>query len=167
MNKRQGNIIEEHIEKAVLVIAALVSVYIMIAFVIRSPGIEINGQELRPGQIDTYISEKAEKLRQQLNKEPDTSIAYEPCSPAFITMLSGSWTLDSNVVWPVPRVMEARIRREYRIPQVGDVNNISVEHIRAAAYTAKTEITPENSNKEDSYEVQDIDLVTVEGNFEI
>lgn len=61
MNKRQGNIIEEHIEKAVLVIAALVSVYIMIAFVIRSPGIEINGKELRPGQIDTYISEKAER----------------------------------------------------------------------------------------------------------
>jgi hypothetical protein len=167
MNKRQGNIIEEHIEKAVLVIAVLLSVYIMIAFVIRSPGIEIDGKELRPGQIDTYISEKAERLRQQLSREPNTSIAYEPCSPSFIKMLSGSWTLDTSIVWPVPRAMEARIVRRYRIPKVGEVNNISVEHIRAAAHAAKVEITPENANKAESYEVQDIDLVTVEGKFDL
>jgi hypothetical protein len=167
MNKRQGNIIEAHIEKAVLIIAALASVYIMIAFVIRSPGIEINGKELRPGQIDTYISEKAETLRQQLSRAPSTSISYEPCSPAFIKKLSGSWPLDANIVWPVPRVMEARIRREYQIPKVGEVNNISVEHIRAAAYVPNTEITPENADKAESYEVSDIDLVTVEGNFDL
>jgi hypothetical protein len=167
MNKKQGNIIEEHIEKAALVIAAILSGYIIIAFVIRSPGIEINGKELRPGQIDTYISEKAETLRQQLSRQPDTSIAYEPCSPAFINMLIGTWSLDANAVWPVPRAIEARIRREYRIPKVGEVNNISVEHIRAAAHVATTEITPENANRAESYEVNDIDLVTVEGNFDI
>jgi hypothetical protein len=167
MNKRQGNFIEEHIEKAVVAIAILVSGYLLIAFVIRSPGIAIDQKELRPGQIDTYISEKAERLRQQLSKEPNMNIKYEPCSPAFIKMLNGSWSVDNNVIWPAPRVMEARIERRYRMPKVGEVIDLSAEHIRAAAYVAKTEITPENAGEDESYEVGDIDLVTVQGNFDL
>jgi hypothetical protein len=163
--KKQGNFIEEHIEKVVLAIAVLVSGYILIAFVIRSPRISYDRKELRPGQIDTYISEKAEKLRQQLSREPNASIKYEPCSPAFIKMLSGSWSLDDNAVWPAPRATEARIERRYRMPKVVEVNDVTAEHIRGAAYVAKTEITPENAGQAGSYEVNDIDFVTVQGSF--
>jgi hypothetical protein len=167
MDKRQGNFIEQHIEKAALVIGALVSGYILFAFVIRSPGVQYNQQTVRPGQIDSVISEKAEKLRQKLNAEPNGGVSYEPCSPTFMNMLKGSWAVDNNLKWPAPRGAEAKIERRYKIPKVSEINEVSVEHIRAAAYVPKEEITPESAGKSESYEVNDIDFVTVQGSFSL
>lgn len=167
MDKRQGNFIEQHIEKAAMATGVLVSAYILIAFVIQSPKIPIDQQKLPPGQIDSYISEKAEKLKQKLNREPNQGASYEPCVPSFINMLNGEWALDSNVSWPLPGAAETRIEKRYRIPEIGEVNDVSVEHIRAAAYIPKTELTAENAGNSSIYEANDIDFVTVEGNFDL
>ena len=47
------------------------------------------------------------------------------------------------------------------------MNDVDVEHIRAAAYLPKAAVTPENAEAEDTYEVNDLDLVTVQGSFDL
>jgi hypothetical protein len=169
MEKRRGNFIEEHVEKIVLAVVGLACVYIFYEFVIKSPDeFSYDGREFQAGHLDIYISEQAERLKRQLGGEPNTSKVHEPCSPAFISMLEeGGWTMDKDVVWPLPSAVESRIERRYRIPTVGGVKDVAVEHIRAAAYVPKVEITTENVKKQDSYEPNDIDLVTVQGSFDL
>ena len=71
MIKKQGNFIESHIEKAVLLIGVLGALYIVYAFVLSSgERIPFNGQSFSPGQLDIYIAEQSDKLRSQLEREP-------------------------------------------------------------------------------------------------
>ena len=63
--------------------------------------------------------------------------------------------------------VEITVDKKYRIPVVGEVNDVSVERITAAAYIPKVAITPENVESEDSYEPNDLDLVTVQGSFDL
>jgi hypothetical protein len=75
--------------------------------------------------------------------------------------------IESKINWPVPTSVELRQERKYRIPAVGSVKDVSVDFIRTAAYVPKVEITAENRADEKSYEPNDIDLVTVQGSFDI
>jgi hypothetical protein len=167
MAKKGGNFIEQHIEKLVLVITAIACIYPMYRFVLSSPRVfKVNGRELRAGQVDIYISDKAEQLRQQLNREPDKRDYNEPCSPVFISNLAGNWHVDTKITWPVPYPVEQKIEKRYRIPVIGGVKNVTAEHIRAAAYIPKAELTPQTANQEDSYEVNDLDLITVQAELD-
>lgn len=168
MAKKGGNFVEEHIEKLVLAIAALACIYPMYRFVLSSRNVfSIDGREFRPGQIDIYISGRAEQLKQQLNREPDRKDYNEPCSPVFIANLEGKWPVDTKITWPVPFSVEQRIDKKYRIPAIGQVKDATAEHIRAAAYIPKTAVTQENVNSEDTYEPNDLDLVTVQARLDV
>jgi hypothetical protein len=168
MDKKQGNFIELHIEKVVLVIAALLAIYIVYAFVLVGPTPPtINGQKVGLGQLDIYIAEQADKLKDRLDREPILKPPYVPKSINFIEMMNH--VIDSNltVVWPMPGSVESSISKKYRIPVIGDVNGVDVEHIRAAAYLPKVALDPENALVDESYEVNDLDLVTVQGTFDL
>ena len=169
MIKKQGNFIESHIEKAVLLIGVLGALYIVYAFVLSSgERIPFNGQSFSPGQLDIYIAEQSDKLRSQLEREPVLKPAYIPQSEVFLAKMRSVLDNDLNVFWPVPSSVEITVDKKYRIPVVGEVNDdVSVERITAAAYIPKVPITPENVSSEDSYEPNDLDLVTVQGSFDL
>ncbi len=168
MIKKQGNFIESHIEKAALLISVLGALYIVYAFVMGS-GEEIlfNGQKFHPGQLDTYIAEQSDKLQSRLEREPVLKPAYIPQSEIFLAKMSSALDKDLNMFWPVPSSVEITVDKKYRIPLVGEVNDVSVEHIRAAAYLPKVAITAENVASEESYEPNDLDLVTVQGSINL
>jgi hypothetical protein len=67
----------------------------------------------------------------------------------------------------VPSSVELKLDKKYRIPVAGQVKDVAVEHIRAAAYVPKVEITAANVSSESAYEPNDIDLVTVQASFDI
>ena len=168
MIKKQGNFIESHIEKAVLLIGVLGALYIVYAFVLSNvEKVPFNGQSFSPGQIDTYIAEQSDKLQSQLEREPGLKPAYIPQSKVFLEKMNSVLDKNLNVFWPVPSSIEMTVDKRYHIPTVGEVNDVLVGHIRAAAYLPKVAITPENVGSEDSYEPNDLDLVTVQGNFDL
>jgi len=167
MIKKRSNFIEQSIEKVVLVIAGIVCAYILYEYVVRSPyKLKYEGRNFGAGQIDIHIEEEAGKLREQLNREPTSKPAYKPRNALFIAKMNNTADFDANVVWPIPSAVDAKIDKKYRIPLVGQVNDVELDYIRAAAYVPKEELTPENAKNESSYEPNAIDLVTVQGSFD-
>ncbi len=168
MVNKQGNFIEQHIEKAVLVIAVIAAVVILFMYVFRSPYVfEFDKRQFRPGQIDIYVAEQTEQLKQRLYSEPVTKEAYEPKSVQFLAKMESAVSVSGDIFWPVPSSVDVAIEKKYPIPSVGDVNNAAVEHIRAAAYVPVEEITTANVSNEDAYKPDDLDLVTVQASFSV
>ncbi|MFH1371443.1 MAG: hypothetical protein ABII09_09200 [Planctomycetota bacterium] len=168
MAKKGGNFIEQHIEKLVLITAVLACIYPFYKYVLSSHNVfKLDGREFRPGQLDIHISEQAEQLKQQLNRAPEPRDYSDPCSPVFIAKLDGKWSLDTKITWPVPFSVEQKIDKRYRIPAIGPVKDVAAEHIRAAAYVPKVTVTQENAKNADTYEANDLDLVTVQGSIDI
>jgi hypothetical protein len=168
MDKKRSNLIEQSIEKGVLVLIGLACVFVLYKYVLRSPNIiKYDDQNFSAGQLDIYTAEQAEKLKAQLSREPAAKAAYEPWSTRFLAKMNCTMSIDTNIIWPVPSSAEASVARKYRIPVIGEVNSVAVEPMRAAAYVPKVEITKENINSESSYEPNDIDLVTVQASFDI
>ena len=140
----------------------------MYKFVLSSSSeVLFDGLTFRPGQLDTYILEQSDKLQSRLEREPVLKPAYIPKSKDFLAKMNSVLGEDLNVLWPVPSCTEITVDKKYRIPVVGEVNDVSVEHIRAAAYVPKVVITPENVDSDTSYEPNDLDLVTVQGSFDL
>jgi hypothetical protein len=168
MNKKQSNFIEAHIEKVALLLGVLGALYILYAFVLGGGTVvTIDGQQLRPGQIDIHIAEQAEILKNQLDRAPTPKPAYVPQSVNFVAKMNSVLDSNLNVFWPVPSSTEMSVDKKYRIPVIGHANDVSVEHIRAAAYMPKVPVTSENAADEGTYEANDLDLVTVQSNFDL
>ncbi len=168
MIKKQSNFIEAHIEKAVLIISGLIAAYIFYAFVLRGPNeIPYDNQKFRPGQLDIYIAEQSEKLKDRLGREPVLKPAYVPQSISFLAKMNSVIDKNLNIIWPVPSAAETSVDKKYRMPVIGQVNDVDIEHIRAAAYIPKVPVTLENALMEDTYEPNDLDLVSVSANFDM
>ena len=167
MIKKRSNFIDEHIEKVALVIGGLAAIYVLYAFVLRGPELVFDNQKFRPGQLDIYIAEQSEKLREQLAGNPIQKPPYMPQSVNFLAKMSSVLDANLNVLWPVPSSVETMVDKKYRMPVIGSVNDVSVEHIRAVAYVPKVAVTAENVGSEETYEPNDLDLVTVQASFDL
>ncbi|MGA2070482.1 MAG: hypothetical protein ABSG97_03960 [Sedimentisphaerales bacterium] len=167
MIKKQSNFIDEHIEKVALVIGGLAAIYVLYAFALRGPELVFDNQKFRPGQLDIYIAEQSEQLKARMEREPIHKPPYVPQSVSFLAKMNSVLDKDLNVVWPVPSSGETMIDKKYHIPVIGSVNDVSLEHIRAAAYMPKVAVNLENVESEDTYEPNDLDLVTVQASFDL
>ena len=167
MIKKRSNFIDEHIEKVALVIGGLAAIYVLYAFVLRGPELIFDNQKFSPGQLDIYIVEQSEKLKERLAREPIPKPAYLPQSVNFLAKMNSVLDKDLNVFWPVPSSVETMVDKKYRMPVIGTVNDVSVEHIRAAAYMPKVAVTAENVDIGETYEPNNLDLVTVQASFDL
>ena len=167
MIRKQSNFIDEHIEKVALVIGGLVAIYVLYAFALRGPELIFDNQKFRPGQLDIYIAEQSEKLKERLAREPIPKPPYVPQSVSFLAKINSVLDKNLNVLWPVPSSVETMVDKKYRMPVIGSVNDVSVEHIRAVAYVPKVAVTAENVKLQETYEPNDLDLVTVQASFDL
>ncbi len=167
-----GRFFEEHVEKIVLVIVGLFCAWLLITRVIFSPNeVTYGDSKYSPASIDEKIYEEAEQLRQKLDAPPSTPELYTPQLPEFLAKFDSSISEIDVSLWPqVP--YESVLSTEmagggYRLPRIGEVNDVEVEHIRAAAYVPTVVITPDEPYDKAANEPNDIDLVTVEGKLDI
>jgi hypothetical protein len=172
MSKKSSNFFEEHVEKIVLAIAGLVCLWLFITRVLFSPDyIKYDNNKFAPGAIDNYIiSKQAEVLENKLNRKPEPKQPYKPRVDDFIALLDSSISdIDTNLSLPQPIISSRDIsdNRVYSIPLIGEVNELSVEHIRTVAYVPNVEINEENVYGSDNSEPNDIDFVTVEAKFDV
>ncbi|MHC4790458.1 MAG: hypothetical protein ACYS8Y_03320 [Planctomycetota bacterium] len=172
MIKKTGNFIEEHIEKFVLGVVALVCLWFFATGVLFSPNyIEYDNKKFAPGQIDSYILKKSEVLENKLSRKPEPMPPYQTQVDDFVALVSSAIRdIDVTLYPPVPPHYINREKedgRQYRIPVMSEVNDVAAEHIRAVAYVPKPDIDEENIYKQDNSEPNDIDFVTVEAKFDV
>ena len=164
--------LEEHVEKIVLVIVGLVCIYFMITRVVFSPNQVSYGEgKYSPAAIDEQVYEEAKLLRDKVRTPPEGSELYQSKLTEFVALLDSSISdIDVNI-WPqVPYAVDETIRGaggKYRLPRIGAVGEVEIEHIRAAAYVPTVVITPENTYDKAANEPNDIDLITVEAKLDI
>ncbi len=166
-----GDILEQHIEKIVLGLVGLVCLFLLFFWFFMSPNyVEYDGKKFGAGDIDAYISEQAEVLKDKLNRppvQPESNLSRAREFSALVQSSIGD--IDVSVSPPVPPFILRDVRldnRAYRIPYVGEVNDIKIQHIGAVAYVPVGEINEQVSYENVEKEPNDLDLVTVEAKID-
>ena len=171
MAKKGGNFFERHVEKIVLAVFGLISIWFLISRVLMSPvKVEYAGKKFGPGEIDEYIVAQTELLEDKLSTAPKPKEPYKPRIGDFTALVESTVAdIDLNIypVQPNPFTKKVIVKSKYRLPEVEDVGNVAVEHIRAVAYIPTIEIDEKNPYTEDNCELKDIDLVTVEAEVDV
>jgi len=167
MIKKGGNFLEQNIDKIILGAIGLVCIWLLITRVFgTSNSVEISGRRFGPGEIDKYIADKvASQLDEQLRRPAGADKQYEPRLAEYKALVKSSIEqVDSNLYFAFPGAgrKTVSISRTYRIPEIGQVNDVCVRHVRRTAYIPTDEPEVMSSRTK----LQDVDLVTIEGKFD-
>ncbi|MCP4453691.1 MAG: hypothetical protein GY809_19700 [Planctomycetes bacterium] len=187
-----GAFFEAHVEKFVLAIAGIVGLWLLMVFVVMSPNaVSYDDQTFSPGSVDDYISAKKSALvKGQLNQSStESELSYQSMldttvdvnderlgdfgaalPKGFLGLLSCSIDhIESGTVLAAPKAINIvkSDGREYSLPYVGEVSQVQVGHIRAAAYLPAEPVTDEQSYQSVDHDVNDVDLVTVQARFDV
>ncbi len=160
---------EEHVEKMVLVVVGLVCAWLLITRVIFSPNsVSWDDRKLSPSDVDAYVYEKARSLEQQMRGPATAMEPYKPRLGEFIARFDSPFIADVALAPSVPQDADSSgVAGIYRLPAIGEVSDVAVEHIRAVAYVPIDEVTPQNPYDKAGNEPNDIDLVSVEAKFDV
>ncbi len=185
-----GRFCENHVEKIVLVLVVPVCGYLFFTGVIFRPNaVSYDGKMLNPGQIDAYINEKADELRDALDGverraeekgydsllrgpiKPDDPVVTEvfasrPAPESFLSLFEDPLSFLNMSDAGVRQVVKTAARR-YALPPVGEVSHVAVSHVRAVAYVPVTEVSASDDYAQSNSEPNDLDLVTVEAKFNV
>ena len=193
---RIGRFCENHVEKIVLVIVGAVCVWLFFTRVIFSPNsmaLDRSNKAFAPSQIDRYIYEqKAQDLRAKLLQQRKSGAAKtyarrldgpidakdpviegiigRPLPKGFAGLFDSPLSFIDITATTRPASVPLNRQyadRRYRLPLVPDVTDVGANHIRAAAYVPLQEITAQTTYDKAAVEPNDIDLVTVEGKFDV
>ncbi|UCE99378.1 MAG: hypothetical protein JSV82_09495 [Planctomycetota bacterium] len=170
MGAKGSNFFEEHVEKIILAVVVLVCVWLTLTRVFISPvRIKYDNRTFSPGNIDIYIKNQAEDLEVKLNRKPETIKSYKPRIDEFVARLDSAINnIDVSIVWPVPPYLEkVEVKGIYSIPEIGEISDVEVEHIRAVAYVPTVTVDEENVYSGENSEPNDIDFVSVEAKFDV
>ena len=171
MNKTGGNFFEEHVEKMVLVIIAVVGMWLLLTRVVISPNyVEYDNKKFSSDDIDEHINQQANELIERINRGAEPKEPYEPQLNAFVAQVDSAISgINSDLSFVVPSIttIDIRAKSKYRLPVIGEINNVKIGYIRAVAYVPIEEISGENIYSADGSEPNDIDLVTVQGTFDV
>lgn len=173
MSKKRDNLFERYIDKVVLGVVGLLSLWLLWVFVLGNPyATEYDGRKLGPGQIDNYIKEQGvEQLLSKLQEHPKPKVYDETKkkAPQFAKMVACSISrIDENVFLPVPGYAgdvspDSRI---YVLPEIGEVSDVAVERYRSVVHMPVEPVGPDNPYRVALTELGDIDIVTVEASFD-
>ncbi len=190
-----GRFCENHVEKIVFVIVGVFCAWLFFTRVIFSPnGVSFDGRMYSPGQIDAAIQQKSQELAAQIQGgtgsgagqiaytpkltgpiDPNDAVvakvfAGRPTPPSFVDLLRNplDFLIADPVVAAAQTVAQASPDRpRYSLPHIGRVTDVAVQHLRAAAYVPVSPVTAQTTYDNVETEPDDIDLITVEGRFDV
>jgi len=193
MNIQCGNFFEKHVEKLVLAIVGIVCLWLLLSGVLWSPNkVKYGNDYFGAAVIDEHIKTDAQRLESKLTAKPKARGKYYSKKGAFISLLTGQVNKEAfdmalikslcpeaakymvvNLATKTEPILPAFVPfettddRQYSIPHVGEVADVSAEHFRVAAYVPLEQIDSEHRYTEDTSEVNDIDFVTVSATFDM
>ncbi len=190
-----GHFFEAHVEKMVLGVAVVISLYLLITQVILGPDrVQYEKGLYSPSEIDSRIQRKAQDVLEAFNREPAARQAYgspltgaldandpirKGISGSLKNGFAGLYQSPLSHLTGVPVAIlpspaptgdsKAPVAKDrtYRLPQVVEIEDVKADHIRAAAYVPLNPVTEENIYQESGCEINDIDLVTVQAKFDM
>ncbi len=168
-------LLEGQVDKIVLAVCVLVSLFLLWVYVIGNPygeKVRVRGRErkLGPSKIDQYVKQEAEAALHELDK-PTPSMPYDKVYLSeYKRLLQSSISeISSSVgIITIPDktgvvVQEDRI---YALPRIPSLIEVAVGNLRGAAQIPTEEIGPDNPYDSSASEIGDIDLVTVSARFD-
>ncbi|MHC4702366.1 MAG: hypothetical protein ACYTFQ_17500, partial [Planctomycetota bacterium] len=162
---------EDHVEKMVLVVVGLVCAWLLITRVIFSPNVvSWDDRNLSPSAVDEYVYEQAKTLDEEMRGPATALDEYEPKAGQFRALLASAIpdvTVDLGSFVPKDTDSAGGVPGIYRLPAVGEVSDVAVEHILAVAYVPLDQVTAQNPYDKAGNEPNDLDLVSVEAKFEV
>lgn len=188
-----GQFLEAHVEKLVLGVACVVALYLLVTQVLLSPNrVKYKDRAYSPGTIDAQVSRVAKDVEEGLNREPQPQPPYDsklsgvldvndPVRVGIRAPLKGGFQglfadplghFDRKIPLlprtlagqPTPSRTEGRV---IELPDIGEVLDAQVAHIRAAAYVPTVPVTEQDPYQETTSEIDDLDLVTVEAKVDV
>jgi hypothetical protein len=192
--KKVGYFLEEHIEKIVFAVVGLVCIWLLIFRVLISPNVvSYGGEKLSPSEVDKRIERQAKDLEYKLEQPPKPKPAcvsrltgaLDPNDPVregiwgdlqngFQGLLASAINgVDTGMSIPMPPLISSEVSdgKKYALPLtngvIGEVKDVAVEHIRAAAYVPTLPVTEEITYENAMPQPDDIDLVSVEAQFDV
>ena len=162
--------LETHLDKIVLGVIGLVSLYLLWTFVVGNPyGAEVGGRKMGPGDIDLQNRQQAQQLAEMLN-QPAAPVLYDQrISAEFETLMQSALPgLAVGLAVPYPGVGTQMIAddRIYPIPEIVPLSKVQIALIRGAVHKPTDEIGPDTPYSSVSTELGDLDLVTVSGQID-
>ncbi len=169
MAEKDGKFFEKHIEKMVLAIAGVLSLWLLFTKVVITPNrVLFNGQKYSCVEIDKRVIAQAEDLDDLLGRDPVAVETYKPRVNEFSAKIDSSLNI-SGIEWPLPNnnPNDVGSRVVYDVPEIGEVSEALTRHIRAVAYIPEEEVREKQRYETVKTEANDIDFVTVEGKFDV
>src|SRR3989339_528889 len=171
MDKKSGNFFEQHIEKMVLAVFAIISLYILFTQAVISPHkVEFNNRKIHPSDIDKMIVKEAEELADKLGDKPQPKETYQPRLNDFLALMSASLNgVNTNITIPIPALSRINSLKDrlYTLPKIPSLADIAAEHIRAVAYLPTEEVTSDMPYDESRSKPGDLDIVTVQASIDV
>ena len=162
---------EEHVEKMVLIVVGLVCAWLLITRVIFSPNmVEVGDRKLSPSAVDNAVYQEALELQRQTTGPAAPIEPYKPRRQQFVALLDSAIqniNIDLDSLAPPKFDDTSFAEGVYRLPEIGEVSDVKVNHIRAVAYVPLDEVTPENTYDKVTKEPNDLDLVSVEAKIDV
>jgi len=172
MSKKKFNILEQHADKIILAVAALLALYILWAMVIVSPNTQkVDNKKLSPGQIDPYIEKQADKIKEKF-EDPATAKIYDKSKSAEFEqkLVCSISDVPTDIYFPLPgsgRNIDTTEQRQYALPVIPPLEKVISSAYRAAARMPTEDVTPEMTYKNIQGETADLDLVSVSARINI
>ena len=178
MPTKKMNPVEEHFEKGILGIAAIVLLYILFAYMIKSPtSLELGTTVVRPGQAYKYVKEQVDQLdqkaKQQESQWPDITLVQEKNDSNKSTKMMGLPESLAATLTPIvlPNVEEMQSgpsidsRNKYDLPKVLPPDKVTVSSGRSTLSLGSDMVAKEFFQT--SEENFDVSWVTVVGEINL
>ena len=169
MIKKIGAFFEENVEKIILIVVGLVCSWLLITHVLLSPNVvEYDGKKYSPSQIDEQIYNDAINLRPSRTAGDDVPVLDIPQGESYAKLLEDPLSnIDVDFSLLTPRKPSQSIDKNiYAKPDIGRVTNVAIEYTRAVVYEPVQPVTREDPYEDNNSEPNDVDFVTVQGNYD-
>jgi hypothetical protein len=163
-------LLETHVDKIVLGLMSLIGLVLLWMYVIGNPyGAEIDGKKRGPGEIDSYVKTKADRMLQELEKSADPITYDKKYLAEYDQLVQCPISKIASLSIPYPGTGEAIIEedRMYALPEIAPLTEVAAASLRGAAQMPANEIQPDMGYLSSSYELEDLDLVTVSARFNV
>lgn len=168
MGMKKNNYIELYIDKIIIAAAALLAVIILFVFVIKGPNVDGAG----PSEIDDNVHQKAMRLEERMNSEPNENIKYTSKQAEFLALLKDPISKDVNDKIYYPQAGESARQEDdskftYKLPAVGRIEKPTASVVRMAAFVPTEDLSMTVTYDTAEKTIEDLDLVTIESSIDV
>jgi hypothetical protein len=173
MSNKYIILLETHIEKLILAIVSLACLWLLVTRVLISPNkVEFGSkkEKLAPAEIDQAIKVRSDRLADELVLPAEPVPAYEPIAAKLKDKISLTIAdVNSGVYAYLPASIRPDMMddRQYKLPDVGPVREVTVEHIRSVVYEPIEKVADKSPYTSQRSAPNDLDFVTVAGEIDV